>query len=140
MATLRSWLADAAGASAALKKLAALPIPLEDAVEAATTAMLLADDPLGDNVDLLHVIWTVADQDRLQEALLSDGRIVPIPFDAGRFAKDNEPPPRMIAALLDRPQVATAEGLSLQAIPRLSCQLLLFGRQTDRPRGWRPLA
>ena len=57
---------------------------------------------------------------------------MPVPFEASQLAKDDEPPPRLIAVLLDRPQLTTAAGLSLETMPRLACQLWLFGRQTDR--------
>jgi hypothetical protein len=132
LATIRGWLADNDGCAAALRKRATLAIPLEDAVEAETAAMLLSDDPLGDNVDVLHLEWTVTDQDRFQEALLSDARVVPMPFNPGDFSKEDEPPPRLIGVLLDRPRPATAENLTLESMPRLLCQLFVFGRQTDR--------
>ena len=48
LAILRSWLADVPGMIDALRKFAALDVPLEDAVEAEALAMRLDSDPLGD--------------------------------------------------------------------------------------------
>ena len=108
LATLRGWLADNAGCMDALRKYAALraaaPDGLEDAVEAEATAMFLANDPLGDHVEMLKVVWTVKDVERLQETLLSSPQWQAIPFDPARFSDGENPPPKGAYMLLDRPR------------------------------------
>ena len=82
LAVVRSWLADRPGMIEALRKFASLfaasassaaavpgavstgDSPLEDAVEAEALAMLLSPDPLGDQVDVLKLTWTVRDAER----------------------------------------------------------------------------
>ncbi len=129
---IRSWLADDAGAAEALRRFAALEVPLEDAVEAVTTAMLLVASPLGDEIDLLRWSWPVGDAERLQELLLSERRVLAMPVDVSAWADSETPPPRMAAALLDRPALRSDDAVSLDTIPSMECQLLLFGRETDR--------
>jgi hypothetical protein len=135
LAIVRSWLADRPGTIEALKKFAALAAPegpLDDAVEAEALAMLLSADPLGDLADLLKLTWTVRDAPRLQEALLGEPRAVQIPFDPAAMAGDETPPPRLICLLLDRRPLDDADTLSLETMPQVLGEALLFGRQTDR--------
>ena len=133
LALLRCWLADDAGACQALEKFAALPVALEDAVEAQATAMFLTESPLGDDIEIVRWSWPVREPDRLQEALLSDRQVTPVPIDASHWPVTESPPPRMGGMLLDRPALAADEAFSLDNMPSLVGQLLLFGRQTDRP-------
>lgn len=136
LSTLRAWLTDNAGASEALRKYAALvandETHLEDAIEAEAVAMLLSDDPLGDRIDMCRIEWVVKDVDRVQEALLSTPRLKSIPFDPAQFADGETPPPKLACMILDQPMPQSCEGLSVETMPRLVGQALLFGRQTDR--------
>ena len=74
LAVVRSWATDRDGALAALRKYAALDVPLDDAVEAEMLAMALSGDPLGDLVEMVNLVWTVSDAEQLGEALLSEPR------------------------------------------------------------------
>jgi len=132
LALLRNWLADEAGAIEAFHKFAALAVPLEDAVEAHATAMLLSDSPFGDDIDIVRWAWPVLDPERLQESLLSDRRLVPMPVDASTWPAGDSPPPRIAGMLLDRPTLGNHEGISLDTMPSVLGQFLLFGRETDR--------
>ena len=132
LATVRSWLGDRPGAAEALHRYAALDVPQDDAVEAEWTAMLLGDDPLGDRVELVKLTWTVRDAERFQEALQGESRAVQLPFNPASLAGEDTPPPRAIFLLLDRPLPASAEGLTMDAMPAVLGQAFLFGRQTDR--------
>jgi hypothetical protein len=142
LAIVRSWLADDEGAGDAWRKYASLhrgvdsqpagQVPLENAVEAEALAMMLAKDPLGDATDLVRQNWTVQDPERLQEALLSDRRVVQVPFDPAALATEDSPPPRFVGMLLSRPQPETADGLTLATMPRMLGQVMLYGKQTDR--------
>lgn len=132
LAVVRGWLADDEGAIEAWRKYAALQIPLEDAVEAEALAMMLSKDPLGDSLNWVRLSWSVRESERLQEILLSDRRIVQVPFDPSSLAEADGPPPRMVCLVLDRPVVETAEGLTLSLMPRVLGQAMLYGKQTDR--------
>jgi hypothetical protein len=94
--------------------------------------MLLDENPLGDQEDVLTVTWTVRDPEKLQTGLLSDQRVVQVPFDPRSFTEEDSPPPRGVYLLLDRPMPASAEGLAAEAMPNFLGQALFFGRQTDR--------
>ncbi len=94
--------------------------------------MLLSESPLGDDVDIVRWTWPVRDPERLQEALLSDRRVASTPVDASAWPVSESPPPRMAGMLLDRPALGSDEGLSLDNMPSVLGQLLLFGRETDR--------
>jgi hypothetical protein len=132
LASVRSWLADEAGARDALEKFAALEVPLEDAMESAAMAMLMSESPLGDDVDIVRWTWPVHDPERLHERLLSDHCVAPVPVDASSWPVGDSPPPRMAGMLLDRPSLGIDESFSLDNMPSVVGQLLLFGRETDR--------
>jgi hypothetical protein len=136
LAILRGWLADNAGCIEAWRRYAAIrgreADGLEDAVEAEARAMFLSLDPLGDQVEMLSLVWTVKDVERAQEGLLSSSRCRSVPFDPGQFSDGETPPPKGAYILLDRPMPGSAEGLGLQTMPCLLGHALLFGRQTDR--------
>jgi hypothetical protein len=132
LATLRGWLDDTAGAVEALRKYAALKVPLDDAVEAEATAQLLDDEHPQDEVDNVRVIYTIADTERLQESLLSNRRADRVPSEALHFEDHDQPPPRAAFWLLDRDLPATGVGLACQDVPNIIGRAFLFGRETDR--------
>ncbi len=129
---LRAWVADSEASAAALRKLASLAIPEEDAVEALATAMLLSEDPLGDMCEVRNLVYTVAEFDKLHETLLSSPRIVPIPLNPAMLAQSDEPPPKGLFMLLDRPKMGPVAEPNVDEIPRVLGQMLLYGRETDR--------
>ncbi len=131
-AALRAWSADRAGAIVALRKYVALAPPLEDAVEAEALALYLSEDPLGDWLEVLDLEYAVADVEALPVRLASDPRMGQLPVDLGAVAEGDEPPPRALFVICDRPMPATAQGITLQVIPRSLCQAALFGRETAR--------
>ncbi len=131
LATLRGWLADDAGCSEALRKYAALDIPLEDAVEATALAMLLGDDPLQDPLDVFALRWPVEDIETLQASLTMDKRTLQIPMNPAP-ADDDNPPPKGAFVLLNRPMPEGAEGLELKDAAAFICQVMVFGKRTDR--------
>ena len=132
LATLRGWAGDRAGSIEALRKYQTLGVPLDDAVEAEALALSLADDPLGDRLDVLDLEFAAGDVEQLQLAMASSPRIVHVPVDLAAMAGDGEPPPKAVFAICDRAPLETADGAALGAIPRHLCQAALYGRQTDR--------
>jgi tetratricopeptide (TPR) repeat protein len=134
LAILRMWLADSPGAAEALRKLAALPIPAEDAAEALAQALFMSADPLGDEVDQSQVTFTIADPEQAQTALAGWTRAVAMPVDPAELrGSEDQPPPKSVWMLLDRaPTAVDAASAEAQHLPHILCQALLFGRQTDR--------
>ena len=135
LATLRGWLADNAGCADALRKYAALRAGdadgLEDAVEAEAEAMFWRKTRWATAWKCSRSFgrsktWSVS-----QEAFLWSPRFRAVPFDPAQFSDGQTPPPKAAYMLLDRPMPESAEGLSLETVPRLLGQALLFGRQTD---------
>ncbi len=132
IATLRGWLADTPGCCDALRKYAAMDVPMEDAVEATAEAMLLDDDPLGEAIDMFRIEWEVTDIEELRPGLTLEGRVVSLPVDPSYFADDDTPPPKASYALFDRRTPETAEGVELKDVPFFLGRAMLYGRQTDR--------
>ncbi len=132
LARARGALGDNDGCIAALRKDVAVDSSLEDTVESEARAMLLAENPLGDQIDVMQVTWTVKDAERLNEALLSAPQLRSIPFNPADLAAEDSPPPKAIFMLLDRQPAESAEGLTFESVPRFLGQLMLFGKQTDR--------
>jgi hypothetical protein len=133
LARTRGALGDNAGCIAALRKEVAVDSSLEETVESEARALFLTDNPLGDAVDVMQVTWTVKDAERLNEALLSESRLRPIPFNPADLATEDSPPPKTVFMLLDRPMLESTEGLTTyETLPRFLGQVLLFGKQTDR--------
>ena len=144
LATIRGWLADTPGCVQALRKLATLDVPLEDAVEAEALALLLCDDPLGDQVDVLTLRYPVDDVEQLEAALLSAPQTVQMRADPASLADDDTPPPKGVFLLFDResprpfggafscPTDGKATESTAETTPRMLCQALLYGKQTDR--------
>jgi len=132
LATLRGWLGDKPGCIEALRKFAALDVPLEDAVEAEALAMLSSDDPLGDRSDMLSLTWTVKDAEQLETALLADGRAIQIPCDPTLFGGADNLPSKAGYLLLDREQPDEFDDVKPQTLSRVLGQAMFYGRQTDR--------
>lgn len=131
LALVRGWLGDDAGMRAALEKLASLDVPLEDAVEATATALLLGEDPLGDAIDGVRLTFPVQDADELAGMISTWKNAVIIPADPSVVGEE-EVPPKMIFVLLDRPVPETPQSVNLDTVSRMLGHAMLYGRQTDR--------
>jgi hypothetical protein len=73
--------------------------------------------------------YTIADFQRVSGLLSASAQAMPQPVEAA--PEDDQPPPRAIFWLLDRP-VPAGGGLSMDDMPVIIAQAALFGRQTDR--------
>ncbi len=132
LVTLRGWLADTPGCIEALRKLAALDVPLDDAVEAEALALFLSEDPLGDGLEVSSLCYQVADAERLEEALLSAPRVGKMPPDLASMVTDEVPPPKSVFVLFDRVSPEPGSDITHEDLARVVCEALLFGKQTDR--------
>ncbi|HZN33985.1 MAG TPA: hypothetical protein VFB80_09210 [Pirellulaceae bacterium] len=134
MAVCKLRVIDNAGARAALRKFAALPaVPRDDAVEAEGLAQYLSDLSEVDTVPEITVTIAVTDAQALREQLLSNKRVQSIPFDPAQFREADEPPPLFGFLLLDREVPAHSASLSRDNVPKVLGEVLLYGKETDRP-------
>jgi hypothetical protein len=133
LGALRAWLADMAGSAEALHKYAAMDVPLEDAVEAEALARLITEDPLGDESDVLSVVYPLRDFERAQTALGASPLAIAIPDQLFAMSREEGPRPKAGYFLIDRPQPTTWPAAALEAVPRMLAQILLYGKETDRP-------
>lgn len=131
LARLRLKLADHPGALRALRKLVALDIPLDDAIEAELLIQVLhSSNIFGELVETRQFTYPVRDLERLL-ALLAANPATPAGFSERAWGEDS-PPPRGEFLLLDRPLVAYSADCSIDDLPRHLASLFVFGRQTDR--------
>lgn len=130
LALVRAWLADLPGAVEALRRLAALEVTLDEAVEAEALAQLLDVDGAEPPIEVVIVPYPIADIERLLAALASDRRAAQAPVEQEPDA--SEPPPRARFMLLDRPQLESGAEVAAADVPQVVCEILVFGRQTDR--------
>ncbi len=131
LALFRGRLADTSGWVDALHGYATLDVPLEKAVEAEALALVLGEDPLGDNLDMLMLTYDIEDIDALQAAFVASPRAAEVGFDPSHF-QEGQVPPKAAYSLLSCPMPERTEGLTLKEIPGLMGQAMLFGRQTDQ--------
>jgi tetratricopeptide (TPR) repeat protein len=132
LARARGAMGDNEGCIAALRKDVAVDSSLEETVESEARAMLLSENPLGDLLDMMQVGWTVKDAEKLHEALLSESKLRPVPFNPAALATEDSPPPKAVFMVLDRPLLDSADEVTFENMPCFLGQLLLFGKQTDR--------
>lgn len=131
IASLRAWLADNRGAVEALRKVASLDIPFDDAVEAEALAQLLEPAENEKLVDVLSIEYPIRDFERLMELLVSSDNAAAIPFDRHQH-DENDVPPRAAFVVLDRAKPRSGADLTLDTVPRVLGTVMVYGKQTDR--------
>jgi hypothetical protein len=125
---------DNAGAAAAMRRYGSMPsVPRDDAVEAEALAQYLRDPSEIDTIPELTVSFAVTDAQALREQLLSSKRVQNVPFDAAQFREANEPAPMAVFLVLDREIPANANNLTRDNVPKVLGEMLLYGKETDRP-------
>lgn len=130
---LRAYLADEARAAEALRRYAALDVPLDDAVEAEMLAQLLDPKTAEASSERLRVVYAVDDVDEIAGRLSTSKFALREPVESLQAAENpDEPPPRALFTLLDRPMPASGVDIEESAMPDMIGVVLLFGRQTDR--------
>ena len=133
VAILCSWLGNRAMTVVAWRRYAAMPgVSLDDAVEAEALAQLLDPATHADQLDEVTVSYPLRDMHAVMEKLLSDRRASRMDIDLSSLAGEDEPPPKAVFWLLDRPLPATSDGLTRDSIPRVLGEMYVFGKQTDR--------
>jgi len=133
LALIRGWLAQDSGALEALRNYSVLDdVPLEDAVEAEAIAQMMEPVAEEEQVPAVRIVYTTGDSQKVLELLLSHKQVWKSPIEATRESAEGEPPPMGVFRLLDRPQLQSAENLSLDSVPHVLGQVSLYGKQTDR--------
>jgi tetratricopeptide (TPR) repeat protein len=131
-AVIGGWLGDERALVAGLHAFAELDVPPDDAVQAEAVAQLLDTDLKEEKTDSLVVSYEVEDIDRLVSNLSADRRIESFNLDPAAFAGSDQPPPRHVYVLLDRPMPESGDGMTRGDVPCLAGVLAVYGRQTDR--------
>jgi hypothetical protein len=108
-------------------------VPRDEAVEAEALAQFLSEASDVDTVPELTVTIAVSDAQALREQLLSSKRVQTVPFDPAQFREADEPPPLSMFYLLDREIPAHSASLSRDSVPKVVGEVLLYGKETDRP-------
>lgn len=132
LATVYSYLGNYAKAVEALRKLTALDVLQDDAVEAEALAQLLSKDESQGEVDHISLAFTISNAESAQEKLAADRRLERLPLDTRMWTAQDEPPPRAAFSILDRPLTASGKEIVREQVPNQLGQVLLFGKQTDR--------
>ena len=102
------------------------------AVEAEAIAQLFDDKPLTAPVTVERVTFELTETEKVTELALSSSRM----SSSGKIESDpfqEGPPPRHAFVVLDRDRVSSAEGLTHENVPTVISELLVYGKQTDRP-------
>jgi hypothetical protein len=131
---LRASLAQNDAARIAFRRYAGIAsVPRDEAVEAEAVAQFLSDPTEVDLLPEMTVIYSVTDAGALKEKLVSNKRLQTVPFDPAQFQDENSPPPQGVYLLLDREIPATPQGLSRDTVPKILGEVVLYGKETDRP-------
>jgi hypothetical protein len=132
-AILGGWLVDDRALVAGLHAYAQLDVPLDDAVEAEAVAQLLDPDLKEAQLDTVLQMVTVNDEELLVSRFAADRRVQRLMIDPQATAEADQPRPRHMYVLFDRPMLDSGSDVSRENIPRVVGMLNVFGRQTDRP-------
>ncbi len=106
-------------------------VPLPEAVEAEAIALLFHPEALSESLSIERVTFELSEMDPVSEKALSHPRLVTLqdvegdPFEEG-------PAPRFAFFVLDQKKVASPDDLTLENVPQIIAEMLIYGRQTDR--------
>ncbi len=133
MAIFRGWLGQTEKAVAAWHTYAAMDgVEQDDAIEAEAFAQILDVNSEEDEVDEVTVTFAVPDVEKLMELLLTHKQFSQVSADLQQLAKEDQPPPKAVFCLLDRPLPETGVGLKREEIPSVVADMMIYGKQTDR--------
>ena len=76
--------------------------------------------------------WEVDQFDSVSEAFISSDQLVPMSQPMQQDPFEEGPAPRAGFFFLDKPELKSAENVSLNAVPFIMGEVLLYGKQTDR--------
>lgn len=128
---LRAILANESGAAEAWRRYALLDVPLDDAVEAEMLALWLDPKTSDATVEQVRIVYEFSDFDAVLSHLSTSNRAVREPMESWHSDDPDQPPPRAIFSLLDRPMPREGE-LTAETMPEAIGVAVMYGRQTDR--------
>lgn len=128
--SLRTALAENGAAAEAWRKLAALDIPRDDAIEAEALAQLLAPPADAPKLEWVRIEYPVDDVEQLEALLTAEKQA--LKANAQPRTPD-APPPRAAFLLIDRALPESVEKLTPADLPRRLGSIEVYGRETDRP-------
>lgn len=129
---LRSYLANEAGAAEALRRYASLDVPFDDAVDAEMLALSLDPKITEATIDQLRVLYQPGDLEAVIASLAASPMSPGESVEAISSENPDEPPPRAMFSVLDRPLPQGGAELTEEQLPTVLGYALLYGRQTDR--------
>jgi len=133
MAIFHGWLGETEKAVAAWHKYATMEgVDQNEAIEAEALAQMLDDPSEDEEVDEMTVTFAVPDVERLMETLLSHKQVSRMNVDLQKLAGDDQPPPKAVFWLLDRPMPESGVDLKREDIPCVVSDMMVYGKQTDR--------
>ncbi|RCS40528.1 hypothetical protein DTL42_24450 [Bremerella cremea] len=107
-------------------------IDFETAAEAEALAKSLGEQD-EEQIDVVAAAMPVLEMEQLLEKLRVDERAEHLPVDLSQLGTEDSPPPRAAYLLLDKPRVATAAELTLDNVSSVLGEVLVYGKETDRP-------
>ncbi|MEM7314837.1 MAG: hypothetical protein AAF497_16955, partial [Planctomycetota bacterium] len=96
-------------------------------------AQLLDTRPQGEMTEMVRVEYTIDNAEQVLEKLQSDRRAKTMAVDFSSLKPDkDQPPPKAGFTLLNQEEPTKDDPLTIDNIPSVLCESLLFGKQTDR--------
>jgi len=103
-----------------------------DAIEAEALAQVFATEPMTDGFDIVRTTYEISDFELVSETAVSSPRLSALaPLETDPF--EEGPAPRACYYFLDRARVENADDLTLENVSSVTGEILLYGKQTDRP-------
>lgn len=129
---LRAYLANEAGAAEALRRYASLDVPPDDALDAEMLAIALDPKITEATIEQVRLRYQPGDLEAALAALTASPMAASESVEGLRSDNPEEPPPRALFAVFDRPMPPAGPDLTVEQLPVLVGYALLYGRQTDR--------
>ncbi len=133
IAIVNGYLGRVSDMVVSLRRFSQLPeITKIQAVEAEAIAQLFDTEPMTAIISIDRLTYEISDMEPVSELALSNSRLSTSGnVDADPF--EEGPAPRHAFVVLDRERVASPDDLTLENVPNVIGELLLYGKQTDRP-------
>lgn len=102
-----------------------------DAVEAEAYAQMFDSTEITPEIECVALTMELSNLETASEVAIASPRMVA--HDVPEQLEESQgPPPRFLFVVLDRDQVKDPEGLTIDNVPHVIGELLMYGKQTDR--------
>ena len=117
----------------AWRRLSRMPgLPDWDAVEYEAIAQLFELGPISGELDVVRLTYEVNDFERVAELAINSDRFAAMP-EVPEDPFHEGPAPRHSFHVLSQPQLESADELDVAKMPLILGEMLIYGKQTDRP-------